>query len=171
MKTQRLIESLERFAGILPVVVGGLSTEDARWKPPGGGWSILEIVAHMADEETADFRTRVRMTLDDPNQPWPSIDPEGWAVERRYNDGVLAETVDRFVTARRESVAWLRALPEADWSKAYRHPALGMLRGGDIFVAWVAHDTLHLRQIAKRMYQMTNRDGGEFTSVYAGSWT
>jgi hypothetical protein len=166
-----MIDRLERFADALPAVVGGLLEADARWRPADGGWSILEIVTHLADEEVEDFRRRVELTLRDPDAPWPPIDPEGWAVERRYNDGKLSEAIDRFVSARRESLQWLAGLNDPDWSKAHDHPQLGRLRAGDIFTAWVAHDALHLRQITKRLYQMTGRDGGEYGSDYAGGWT
>jgi hypothetical protein len=37
-------------------------------------------------------------------------------------------------------------------------------------VSWCAHDALHLRQIAKRTFQMAQRDGGRFTADYAGDW-
>ncbi|MHC4903871.1 MAG: DinB family protein [Planctomycetota bacterium] len=149
MNARALIDRLERFADILPAVVDGLSEADARWRPDGTGWSILEIVTHMADEEVEDFRQRVELTLRDPEAAWPPIDPEGWAVERRYNEGRLAEVVERF----------------------YRHPKIGAMHAGEVFTAWAAHDALHLRQIAKRLYQMTARDGGEYGPDYAGSWT
>jgi hypothetical protein len=168
---QAQIDRLERFADVLPAVVAGMSPQDARWRPGDGSWSVLEIVRHLADEEVEDFRRRVQLTLRDPGAAWPPIDPEGWAVERRYNEGRLDEAVERFVAARRESVAWLRGLRGPAWSNAYEHPKLGPLRAGEVFTAWAAHDALHLRQIAKRLYQMADRDGGEYGPGYAGAWT
>ncbi len=170
MRAERLIDRLDRFGAILPAVVADVPDEDARWKPPDGAWSILEIVMHLADEETEDFRRRVELTLRDPAAPWPPIDPDGWAVARRYNEGRLAAAVDRFTAARRESVAWLRTLSRPDWSRAWVHPKAGPIRAGDVFAAWAAHDALHLRQIAKRLYELAGRDGGEFSTSYAGAW-
>ena len=171
MDATALIDRLERFADVLPEVVGGLSPEDARWRPDENSWSILEIVTHLADEEVEDFRRRVELTLRDPDAPWPPIDPAGWAVERRYNEGSLADVLERWVAARRASVQWLRGLRDPDWAKTHQHPTLGSMRAGEVLVAWVAHDALHLRQVAKRLYQMTKRDGGEYPPDYAGSWT
>ncbi len=165
----RLIDSLERFADVLPAAVRRLRSDDARWRPDDGGWSILEIVAHLADEEVEDFRARLRLTLQDPLADWPPIDPEGWAIQRRYNEGGLDAALGRFVAARRESVAWLRGLPNPDYSQSHEHPR-GRLRAGDLLTAWVAHDALHLRQIAKRLYQIAGRDAGEFHADYAGRW-
>ncbi len=171
---ERLIARLERFGDTLPAVVGDLRPPDARWRSADGAWSILEIVTHLADEEVEDFRPRLRLTLDTPAEPWPPIDPEGWAVEHRYNEGDLAEALGRFQTERRASVQWLRGLGPAasvDWRATHAHPRLGSMRAGDLLVAWVAHDYLHLRQISKRMYQMTQDDGGEYEARYAGAWT
>ncbi len=169
MHVDRLIGSMDRFAGLLRAVVAGLSPEDARWRPDDGGWSILEIVAHLADEEVEDFRTRLRLTLQDPLADWPPIDPEGWAIQRRYNEGGLDAALGRFVAARRESVAWLRGLRNPDYSQSHEH-SRGRLRAGDLLTAWAAHDALHLRQIAKRLHQIVGRDAGEFHADYAGRW-
>jgi hypothetical protein len=37
-------------------------------------------------------------------------------------------------------------------------------------VSWAAHDMLHLRQIAKRLFQIAQRDGDGFSTDYAGEW-
>ncbi len=170
MHAYRLIASLEHLGAALPLAVAGLDAGDARWRGPGGEWSVLEIVTHLADEEVEDFRTRVAMTLRDPDAQWPPIDPEGAAVERRYNDGNLAVATDRFVTERRGSIGWLRGLRDPDWGRTYTHASLGPIRAGDILASWAAHDALHLRQIAKRRYQLIGRDSGAYGTAYAGSW-
>ncbi len=171
MNTESLISRLDRFAETLPAVVAGIPLADARWRPADGGWSILEIVMHMADEEIEDFRPRLELTLRDPGLDWPPIVPEKSAVQRRYTQGDLDEAVGRFVSARRESVKWLRDLRDPQWSTTHQQGALGALRGGDLLASWVAHDALHLRQIAKRLYQLTCRDAGEYRTAYAGSWS
>lgn len=171
MNAPRLIARLEGFAQTLPSAVAGVTDEEARWKPPGGAWSILEIVCHLADEEVQDFRTRLDLTLHQPGTPWPKIDPEGAARERRYNEQDLATTLDRFVRERRKTIAWLRALPAViDWSAAHHHPTFGPIRAGDLLASWAAHDALHLRQIAKRLHEFAAEDAPGFSTAYAGEW-
>lgn len=169
MDAGALIARMEGFAAALPAAVAGVTGADSRWKPPSGAWSILEIVNHLADEEVEDFRRRLELTLRDPSLPWPTIDPEGWAVQRRYNERELHESVDRFVRERRASLEWLRSLREPDWGRTYRHPR-GDLSAGDLMASWAAHDALHLRQIAKRLYELTARDAGRYSAGYAGAW-
>lgn len=170
MRTDRLITSLDQFRTVLPAAIAGIGGDDARWRGPGDAWSILEIVSHIADEEVEDFRTRVDLTLSNPDAPWPPIDPEGVAVERRYNENDLAAVTARFLEERAASVEWLRGLRDPDWTNTFNHPSIGVIRAGDILASWAAHDVLHLRQIAKRRFQMIERDAGEYRTRYAGEW-
>jgi len=171
MNSAALIESLHRFIDVLPPIVRGVSEDDARWRPEQGGWSILEVLTHMADEEVEDFRTRLKSTLEDPSRVWPPIDPEAWSRERRYNENDPGETLTRFIEARRESVAWLRTLESPVFENHYTHPVIGEIRAGDLLASWVAHDLLHLRQITKRIYELAMRDAAPYSGRYAGRWT
>lgn len=170
MNFKALIDRMETFGHALPGVLAGVPPEDARWKPDPSDWSILEIVNHLADEEVEDFRARLDMTLHHPGEAWPAIDPVRAAVERRFNERELDESVLRFVNERTESVRWLRMLFPPDWSRSYRHPSLGVIAAGSLLGSWAAHDALHLRQLARRIYDLTRRDAGEFGVGYAGEW-
>ncbi|GIK20097.1 MAG: hypothetical protein BroJett004_22610 [Planctomycetota bacterium] len=172
MNASAIVDRLEAFGRALPGVAACVREADARWKPASGAWSVLEVVNHLADEEADDFRARVRFVLERRDGPWPPIDPEGWARERRYNERGLRESVERFVREREASVAWLRQVVAAgaDWSLAYQHPKFGPIRAGDLLGAWGAHDALHLRQIAKRMFELAGRDAAGFITLYAGEW-
>jgi len=170
MNAENLMNSLERFAGALPALVRDVADADARWKPPDDAWSILEIIMHLCDEEVDDFRTRIRLTLENPGQDWPAIEPERWARDRKYNEADLHRALDRFVRERHFSVEWLRSLGDVDWTIAHTHPKIGTLRAGDLLASWAAHDALHLRQIAKRMHQLAQFHASEFRTEYAGPW-
>lgn len=170
MNATRLIDRLDAFRTALPALVAKVRDDDARWKPPSGAWSILEIVCHLVDEEVEDFRTRLRLTLDDPQAPWPSIDPEAAALTRRYLDRELQPQVSKWVDERAASVAWLRSLREPVWDRAYQHPRWGPISAGMLLGAWAAHDMLHLRQIAKRQHELAGRDASPYPTGYAGPW-
>lgn len=173
MNAAGIISRLERFPRVVTSLTHGLDLADARWKPAPEHWSILEICAHLADEETEDFRARVRSTLLDPSAAWPALNLDGIADRRGYNGYDLGQTVDRFARDREASVRWLRS-PEmagADWARAYHHPRFGPIPAGDLLASWAAHDALHLRQIAKRLHGLAGRDAPEFSTRYAGEWT
>lgn len=171
MDAGALIARLTVFPPVLRAAVAAVGEGDARWRPSDGGWSTLEIVNHLADEETDDFRARLASTLEDPERDWGPIDPAGWATQRGYQQREIGPSVERFVAAREDSVRWLRSLGGVDWTVARVHPRFGTMRAGDLLASWVAHDALHLRQIAKRLHQLAARDGAGFDTGYAGEWT
>lgn len=170
MNAAPIIDRLERMSTLLPALVMGLPDADVRFKPPSGAWSILEVVCHLVDEETLDFRARLRMTLEQPGQKWPPTDPEGWAIEKRYNEQDLATSVITFVNERAASVRWLRSLVAPDWNLTYLHPKVGPLAAGMLLSSWQAHDALHIRQIAKRLFELAAHDAPEHSTRYAGEW-
>lgn len=170
MNYHRLVDQLERFARILPTLVDGIDPIDLRWKPGNGAWSILEVICHLGDEEVDDFRTRLRLTLESPATDWPSIDPAKWAIERRYNEKNPSEAIDHFVRGREASIKWLRSIKDFNPESTHTHPKFGSMKAGELLTAWVAHDALHLRQIAKRMHQLASVHGTPYGSGYAGDW-
>ncbi len=167
MKWRRLADRLETSGGILVELFTGVDDGEARWKPAPERWSMLEVLAHLGDEEREDFRPRISSTLEDPAREWPPIDPEGWVVERRYNERDLAESLNVFRLERAASLEWLRELIDPDWSRAHEHPSLGVLRAGDLLAAWVAHDDLHIRQLSQLRVEYLDVLAAPYSTRYA----
>jgi uncharacterized damage-inducible protein DinB len=167
MEAALVVARLARLPAALTALVDGLPDADWRWRPKEGGWSILEIVNHLADEEVFDFRARVQSTLEDSTRSWPAMDPEGWVTQRRYQEQDPADSLRRVLDERAKSLAWLRGLVAPDWEATYKH-ARGDLRAGDLLASWAAHDARHLTQIGKRLHGLAARDGEPYDVGYAG---
>ena len=150
-------------------MVQGVTSEQARWKPAPDEWSILEVINHLYDEEQEDFRLRLDFLLHHPGQAWPGIDPPGWVIEREYNSRELPPSLDNFLSARQESLAWLASLVEPDWTATYPHPGLGPISAADLLAAWLAHDFLHLRQLAELQWSYVAHTVQPHSVAYAGS--
>jgi len=161
---------METFATALTSLLAGVSADEARRRPASGAWSIVEIVAHLADEECEDFRPRLQSLLKDPSAKWPPIDPERAARDRRYIERDLHTELRRFTGERSASIAWLHGLCSADWSAVYAISPPGPIRADQLLACWAAHDALHLRQVAKRLYELAEQDGSGQSIEYAGKW-
>ncbi len=172
---------LTSFPAALRTLAACVSDADARWKPravpgdgapSGGHWSIVEICCHLLDEEREDFRLRLQTTLRDPSEAWPPLGLDDIAQRRGYNQRDLHMTITEFASERERSVQWLRSVTGADFTRAYGHPKWGPIRAGDLLCSWAAHDALHLRQIAKRLHNLAERDAkaAGFSVRYAGDW-
>jgi hypothetical protein len=160
---------MRRSGAAIEALVAGLPLEAARWKPAPEKWSALEVVCHLADEEVEDFRGRLRLTLESPGAPWPKIDPVAWVTERRYAEQPLGPSLARFLHERAASLQWLAGKREANWDAAYQHPKVGPVGAKLLLVNWMAHDLLHLRQLARLQYEKLATLGEKLD--YAGPWT
>ncbi len=171
MRVLEVIDRLRANAEVFDALTRGVSDEQARWKPSPDEWSVLEVVNHLADEEVEDFRLRLELTLQRPGDPWPPIDPPGWAVERRYNKRELGESVERFLTRRERSLRWLSTLEDPDWSRSYEHPSVGAISAADLLASWVGHDFIHIRQLNRLHRQYLDQELLPDASMgYAGPW-
>ncbi len=166
------LSELDNNAKSIRQLAKGISPEQARWKPNAESWSILEVINHLADEEREDFRPRVKIMLSGSNDIFEPIRPVEVVTERQYNERDLEASISDFMEERQASLDWLRGLREPDWQIVYQHPPLAQyhIRSGDFFVAWAAHDVLHLRQLVELRwaYQKTRFEG--YNPLYAGEW-
>ena len=168
MDAAAIVSRLEGFPAVLDALLLGLPDADWRWRPAKGGWSILEVVNHLVDEEVEDFRLRTRSTLEDPQREWPNLDPEAIVVSRGYQERDPRESLGRFRAERARSIEWLRTLSSPRWENLRERPGTRALHAGDLFASWVAHDARHLEQIAKRLHRLAARDGAPYEVGYAG---
>ena len=164
------VASLAASGEAIRALASDLSPESARWKPAPDRWSILEVVNHLADEESEDFRARLDLLLHRPAEAFAPIDPQGWVVSRDYSGRDLEESVARFARERRKSLDWLRGLDSPALDHTRRHPSAGVLSGRQMLASWVAHDLLHVRQITRLRYQHLAATHGFEAIAYAGDW-
>jgi len=170
MNAEVLINQLEVNAAAFKAILERVQPEHASWKPAPAQWSLTEVAAHLLDEEREDFRARLDLVLHHPESDWPPIDPAGWVTQREYAARELQETLHRFLDERARSMVWLRALREPNWDSTHTHPIFGSARAGDLLGAWVAHDFLHVRQLARIQWQRIRELAQPFVIGYAGEW-
>ena len=164
------VAALESRAAAIADLVRATSIEQARWRSTPTDWSALEVINHLADEEREDFRLRLDIALHRPGSTLPPNDPADWPVTRAYNERDPGESLTRFLDERQRSLAWLRALRDPHWHNACPRSSGGNLRAGDLLVAWVAHDLLHLRQLIELHYRYLAEHAEGFEVAYAGDW-
>jgi DinB superfamily len=160
-------DELARFPPLLDLALAGLDLPGWRARPRPGEWAPVEIVCHLRDEEAEDFGARVRAVLAGEAEVGP-IDPERWAVARRYREADPAEALGAFRAHRTASLALLAgALPER-LAAAVVSPSGLRLSGLDLLAAWVTHDRLHLRQLAGTLARLWADRWAPLRADYAG---
>ncbi|MBV7335325.1 DinB family protein [Chloroflexi bacterium TSY] len=167
---QQIIERFRHNAGAIRALAIGITDAQARWKPDGESWSILEVINHLYDEERRDFRLRLDLTLHRPEQEWPPIDPGAWVLDEHYNERDLAVSLANFLTEREKSLDWISQLDDPDWDSTRKHPAGFTMKAGDLLASWLAHDALHLRQLAELHHQYVAFSLNPYNTAYAGDF-
>lgn len=153
----------------IKALVEGVTDQEAVWRPDADSWSLLEVINHLHDEEREDFRVRLNIILHSPDKPWPEIDPEGWVMQRKYNERAIDQSLNNFLDERKASLKWLRGLGEPDWTASSETP-FGPMRAGDMFASWVTHDQMHMRQLVEIHRAYTDFMARPYSLRYAGLW-
>ena len=169
MEFETLYQDLANGADIFRALVKGVTQPEAQVRPAPENWSILEVIGHLIDEERDDFRMRVDMTLNRPGEAWPPIHPDAWITERKHNARNFEEAVNEFLAERAQSLAFLKDLKSANWDASHVSP-YGERKAGDLLVAWVAHDTLHMRQLVELRWARLQTLTAPYDPGYAGDW-
>lgn len=169
MNAKALIQDLAHAGEIFYHLLMEFSPEEARQRPAPEAWSALEVLGHLIDEEREDFRPRLEIVLFHPERAWTPMDPAHAPETRNYNARDLEEALREFMNERQRSVVWLNGLGEVNWDATYQ-ASFGPIRAGDLLAAWVAHDTLHLRQLVELRYARVRRLAEPYRVDYAGEW-
>jgi hypothetical protein len=162
---QELVNSTQMIVALL----ADINQDESQIKPNAESWSFLEVVCHLYDEEREDFREHLDFILHRQNEEWHQIDPEGWVIERKYNEQRFAEIQEKFFVERKQSLEWLRGLPNPNWETRYTSQ-YGSVSAGEMFACWIAHDNLHIRQLVELRRNRVERITKPYEIQYAGDW-
>lgn len=169
MNLDYFIDRLSKNRDVFESLVRHVSVEQARWKPSPDKWSILEVVNHLFDEEREDFRQRLELVLADPAQAWPPINPRILVTTRAHNERELDTSLNNFFAERQKSLEWLGQLSAPNWQNSNEGPN-GLLTAGDLLASWLAHDFLHIRQLARLHWQYVGAIADPYQTTYGGPW-
>ena len=152
-RRQNLIEQITAAPAELRLAVAGLSPPqlDTPYRP--GGWTVRQVVHHLADSHLNSY-VRFRLAL---TEQEPTIKP--------YDQGRWAELNDAHTAPLELSLAlleglhgrWallLRSLGPADFDRTFRHPELGLMtldKNLQLYAWHGRHHFAHITSLRERM--------------------
>lgn len=169
MEFNTLYQELQNSTEMIRALLSGISQEEAQIKPSPESWSILEVICHLYDEEREDFREHLDFILQRQTEEYHVIDPQGWVIQRKYNEQNFAEMQEKFFTERQKSLDWLIEMSNSNWNTIYTSQ-YGSVSAGEMFSCWVAHDNLHIRQLVELRRNRIERITKPYPIEYAGDW-
>ena len=140
------IRAISRLPESLKAATGGLS--DAQLDTPyrEGGWTVRQVVHHLADSH-ANSVIRFKLAL---TEDWPTIKPYDEAAWAQLSDSksLPIESSLKFIDAMHERwVALLEAMDEADFEKGFVHPERGKQNLATALAIYAWHGRHHMAHI------------------------
>ena len=139
------IGTLAEFPGQLRNAVDGL--DHTQWNTPyrEGGWTVRQVVHHVADSHmNASIRVRLALTED-----WPTIklyDEAAWA--NLHDSSAPAEwSLELIESLHARWVMLLQSLNDQQWQRGFTHPENGRMTVEYTTLLYAWHSRHHLAHI------------------------
>ena len=149
----KFLDEIEQTPARLKAAVQGLSQQQLDMPYREGGWTVRQVVHHVPDSHMNSYmRFKLALTEEEPTirtymeDRWAEL-PEARTAPIELSLGLLENLHKRWMLM-------LRAIPEADWKRTFRHPALGLmnLERTLALYAWHGrHHVAHVTELRKRM--------------------
>jgi uncharacterized damage-inducible protein DinB len=141
------IEAIEALPGRMRAAVAGL--DDARLDTAyrDGGWSVRQVVHHVADSHlNAYVRLKLALTEDQPLVK--EYDETRWAELPEARSGPVDLSLNLIDALHRRWAACLRALPADAFDRTFRHPSMGVVPLNALLALYAWHGRHHVAQIS-----------------------
>jgi len=133
--------------GQLAQRLDGVADSDFARRPRAEKWSIVEIVAHLADAELA-MGWRVRNMLSNPGVALTWWDEAQWAERLAYSVQPVRYSLRTFTALRESNLRLLESVDRSRWIECYgMHEVRGRQTVEEFVRLEAAHDLNHLMQI------------------------
>jgi hypothetical protein len=122
--------------------------------PRAGEWSALETLTHVRDVIVHVYGLRIRRLLYEDAPVFADFDEEGYrraSLDRRESAEHLLDTI---VAEHEQLARLLETLPDDEWGRAGRHPALG---------------TMSIEFLARRVGEHAEEHAAQITTAARGT--
>lgn len=140
------IQDLRMLAERLQAAVSGLNETQLDTPYRDGGWTVRQVVHHVADSHANSYvRCKLALTED-----WPTIKPydeAAWANLADSRQLPVEVSLGLVSTLHQRWVALLESLCVTDFQKGYNHPELGRQTLAHVLALYAWHSRHHVAHI------------------------
>ena len=124
----------------------GAAPARLRKRPAADKWSVVEILAHLADVEIV-VGWRVRSILGAPGTSIQAFDQDVWVIAGHYAKRDARKSLEQFRVLRETNLALYKMLSPEQWKHHGMHAERGQESVGRIVQMIAGHDINHLEQV------------------------
>jgi DinB superfamily len=139
------IATLAELPELLRNAVDGLDGTQLNTPYRTGGWTVRQVVHHVADSHMNAF-IRVRLAL---TEDWPTIKPYDEAAWATLHDSTapVEWSLELIESLHARWVMLLQSLEEAEWLRGYKHPESGPANVEMVTLLYAWHSRHHVAHI------------------------
>jgi hypothetical protein len=119
-----------------------------RKRPAPDKWSVVEILAHLADTEIVTG-WRIRSILGAPGTPIQAFDQDAWVVAGHYAKRDPRKCAELFRVTREANLALLKSLAPEQWKHHGMHAERGEETVEHLVGLMAGHDLNHVQQMER----------------------
>ncbi|MGA9808419.1 MAG: DinB family protein [Candidatus Sulfotelmatobacter sp.] len=127
-------------------LIDGFSVEQLGRRPAPDKWSIVEILAHLGEDELSSS-WRYRQMIEHDGVTLYGFDQELWARLGNYAMWNASEALELFRLLREANLRMLHTLSPEQWERSGSHVERGTLTVRELARHMAAHDINHTKQI------------------------
>jgi hypothetical protein len=127
-------------------LIAGIPEQALHQRPIPDKWSIVEIIAHLAEDELVNS-WRYRQMIENSECALSGFDQDEWARLGDYISWKPADALQLFWLLREANVRMLRRLNSEEWERLGWHAERGITTVRGLMLHMASHDIVHLEQI------------------------
>jgi len=143
---QAFIQQIEEAPASLWSAVTGLSEEQLNTPYREGGWTVRQVVHHLADSHMNAFiRFKLAMTEEQPTVK--TYNQERWAELPDAQTPPVVVSLNLFDSLHKRFVTLLRSMSAADFARTMNHPEMGVVPLVQYLSLYAWHGRHHVAHI------------------------
>jgi uncharacterized damage-inducible protein DinB len=139
------IQQIAQHPVQLRAVVSGLSETQLETPYRPGGWTVRQVVHHLADSHVNAY-VRIKLGLTEAEPPVKTYEEALWA-QLPDSRAPIGISLDLLEALHRRWVLLLQQTPDQDFVRTVRHPESGVMRLDQLVAMYAWHGRHHLAHI------------------------
>ena len=141
-----LVAKLKTLPNELAAAVKGLTPEQLNTPYREGGWTVAQVVHHVADSHLNAY-LRMKLILTEDKPPLKGYDQDVWAAREDAKSTQVAPSLTVLKGLHKRWIAMLKKVGRAEWKRTGMHSERGEVTLDDMLKIYAGHGEKHVGQI------------------------
>jgi uncharacterized damage-inducible protein DinB len=148
LSRKEYIHRIEHLPEDLADAVSGLMDEQLDTPYRSGGWTLRQVVHHLADSHMHAY-IRMKLAFTEHHPTLKPYDQNAWAELADASEFPIEASILIIKGLHARWAAFLKSIPETDWTRTAFHPENGDMKLETFLEYYATHGQHHVEQIRK----------------------